>query len=53
MALADPGGLATRSNTSAWEAKLFQASVLLIFVAVPAVSIVRCIVEAETRDISE
>src|SRR5882724_5065020 len=40
-------------NTRAWEAKLFQASVLLIFVAVPAVGIVRCIAEAESGEICE
>jgi hypothetical protein len=40
-------------NTGAWEAKLFQASDLLIFVAVPAVGIVRCTVEAESRDLCE
>jgi hypothetical protein len=36
-----------------WEAKVFQASVLLIFVAVPAVGIVRCIAEAESGEICQ
>jgi hypothetical protein len=40
-------------NTNAWEAKLFQVIILVIFVALPIVGIIRCINEAETGDICE
>jgi hypothetical protein len=40
-------------NTFAWEGKLFQAVVLLVFLALPAGLIVRGIAEAETGDICE
>jgi hypothetical protein len=40
-------------NTFAWEAKLFQAAVLFLFLALPAAGIVKSIVEAERGDICE
>jgi len=40
-------------NTGAWEAKLFQVVILVIFIALPAAAIVRCMGEAESGDICE
>jgi hypothetical protein len=40
-------------DTDKWEAKVFQACVLLILVIAPAVGIVKCYLEAETGDICE
>jgi hypothetical protein len=40
-------------ETRAWEAKLFQVVILIIFVALPVGGIIRCIVEAESGDICE
>jgi hypothetical protein len=40
-------------NTYAWEAKLFQVCILLMFVALPAAGTIRCMYEAEKGDICE
>jgi len=40
-------------DTDKWEAKVFQACVLLILVIAPAVGIVKCYLVAETGDICE
>ncbi|RWO24833.1 MAG: hypothetical protein EOS10_31500 [Mesorhizobium sp.] len=40
-------------DTAAWEAKVFQVCILLIFVAMPFAAIVRCMAEAESGDICE
>lgn len=40
-------------DTNNWEAKVFQACVLLVLVVAPAVGIVKCCLEAETGDICE
>jgi hypothetical protein len=40
-------------NTSAWEAKVFQTCILVIFVAMPFAGIIRCMSEAEIGDICE
>lgn len=40
-------------QTSAWEARLFQSAVLIIFVAGPVGGIIRCMDEAESGDICE
>jgi hypothetical protein len=40
-------------DTGAWEAKLFQVVILVIFVALPVAGIIRCIAEAESGDICE
>ena len=40
-------------DTGAWEAKIFQAAVLLILVVAPAVGIIRCVNEAEKGQICE
>jgi hypothetical protein len=40
-------------KTSAWEAKLFQVVILVIFMALPVGGIIRCIEEAESGDICE
>jgi hypothetical protein len=40
-------------NSSAWEAKLFQVAILVIFVALPVAGIIRCMDEAESGDICE
>lgn len=40
-------------NTTAWEAKIYQAFIVLLFVGVPVAGTVRCMVEAESGDICE
>lgn len=40
-------------DTAAWEAKVFQVCILLIFVVMPFAGIVRCMAEAESGDICE
>jgi hypothetical protein len=40
-------------DTDKWEAKVFQACVLLVLVFAPAAGIVKCYLEAETGDIRE
>jgi hypothetical protein len=40
-------------NTNAWEAKVFQAVILVIFVAAPAAGIIKCMTVAESGDICE
>lgn len=40
-------------DTSAWESKFYQGVVLLLFVALPAIGVLRCLSEAENGDICE